>query len=39
MWRSLFNAENLLALLICLVIIAMVIFTADASPPWIYQGF
>lgn len=37
--RSLFNKENLLAVLLCLILILLVIFTADASPTWIYQGF
>lgn len=31
--------ENLLAVLLCLILIALVIFTADTSPTWIYQGF
>lgn len=31
--------ENFLALLLCLILIALVIFTADSSPIWIYQGF
>ncbi len=31
--------ENLWALLLCLMLIALVIFTADNSPQWIYQGF
>ena len=31
--------ENLLALALCLMLIALVIFTADTSPQWIYQGF
>jgi len=31
--------ENLLALMLCLILIALVIFTADTSPTWIYQGF
>ena len=35
----LFTRENLLALLLCLILIALVIFTADTSPTWIYQGF
>jgi len=38
-FRSLFNRENLLAILLCLVLILLVIFTADSSPTWIYQGF
>ena len=35
----LFTRENLLALLLCLILIALTIFTADTSPTWIYQGF
>ena len=38
-YRSLFTKENLLAILLCLILILLVIFTADASPTWIYQGF
>jgi hypothetical protein len=34
-----FTRENLWALVLCLILIALVIFTADASPQWIYQGF
>jgi hypothetical protein len=34
-----FSYENLLALLLALIMIALVIFTADISPAWIYQGF
>ena len=36
---SIFTRENMLALLLCLILIALVIFTADTSPTWIYQGF
>ena len=36
---TLFTRENVLALLLCLILIALVIFTADTSPTWIYQGF
>jgi len=36
---GLFQRENLLALLLCLILIALVIFTADQAPQWIYQGF
>ena len=35
----LFTRENLLALLLCLILIALTIFTTDTSPTWIYQGF
>jgi hypothetical protein len=31
--------ENLLALALCLMAIALVILTSDSSPQWIYQGF
>ncbi len=37
--RWLFNRETFWALLLCLIIIAVVIFTTDSSPLWIYQGF
>jgi lipopolysaccharide/colanic/teichoic acid biosynthesis glycosyltransferase len=43
MWKrifdSVFNKENLLALILALILIALVIFTIDTSPTWIYQGF
>jgi hypothetical protein len=43
MWKkichAIFNRENFLALLLALILIALVIFTADTSPTWIYQGF
>ncbi len=31
--------ENLWALLLCLILIAVVILTAESAPLWIYQGF
>jgi hypothetical protein len=31
--------ENLAALVLCLILIALVIVTADNAPQWIYQGF
>jgi hypothetical protein len=37
--KHFFSKENLLSLLLCLILIALVIFTADSSPTWIYQGF
>ncbi len=37
--RRLFSRENLWALLLCFILIALIIFTADSSPLWIYQGF
>ena len=37
--KWLIQRENLLALLLCLILIALVICTADQAPQWIYQGF
>ena len=34
-----FSRENMLALLLALIVTALVIFTADVTPNWIYQGF
>ena len=31
--------ENVWALVLCLVIAALTVLTADISPTWIYQGF
>jgi hypothetical protein len=39
MLRRLFTRENLLALLLCAIVILVIIVTADSSPQWIYQGF
>jgi hypothetical protein len=35
----LFSKENLWALALALMLVALVIFTADSTPLWIYQGF
>jgi hypothetical protein len=35
----LFSRENMLALALALIVIALVVFTADVTPSWIYQGF
>jgi hypothetical protein len=37
--RRLFSKENLWALALALMLVALVILTADSSPLWIYQGF
>jgi len=37
--KKLLSRENLLALLLCLILISVLIVTADQSPQWIYQGF
>jgi hypothetical protein len=34
-----FTPENLWALLFCLILVVLVILTADSTPAWIYQGF
>ncbi len=39
MARRLFNRENLIALAVCLMLIAILVLTADSAPQWIYQGF
>lgn len=38
-FAALLTRENLLAVLLCLILIALVILTADQAPQWIYQGF
>ncbi len=37
--KKVFSRENWLALLLCLILIALTIFAADTTPTWIYQGF
>ncbi len=39
MLKKIFSRENLAALLLCLLIIALLIASADSAPQWIYQGF
>jgi len=39
MFGRIFSRENLLALALCLIVLAVIIFTSDTSPEWIYQGF
>ena len=39
MFKRIFSRENLFAILLCLVLIAIVIASADQAPQWIYQGF
>jgi len=34
-----FTRENLWALIVCIIMVILVIVTADSSPMWIYQGF
>jgi hypothetical protein len=37
--RRFLTRENVFAIAFCLVLILLVIVTADAGPTWIYQGF
>jgi hypothetical protein len=36
---NIFSRENIWAFLLFLIVIALIIFTTDNSPIWIYQGF
>jgi hypothetical protein len=37
--KRLASRANIWALVLCLVVILVIIFTADSAPLWIYQGF
>lgn len=37
--KRLLTRENGIALALCVLLILLVIVTADTSPTWIYQGF
>ncbi len=39
MLRRILTRENLYAVLLCLALVALLIFTAGDAPQWIYQGF
>jgi hypothetical protein len=36
---ALLSRENLLAVALCVMIVLLVVLTADTAPQWIYQGF
>lgn len=36
---KLLTPENIWAFLLFLIVVALVVFTTDDSPVWIYQGF
>lgn len=36
---KIFSPENIWAFVLFLIVIALIIFTTDNSPIWIYQGF
>jgi hypothetical protein len=33
------SPENIWAFVLFLIVVALIIFTSDSSPAWIYQGF
>jgi hypothetical protein len=39
MRRRLFTRENAFAVGLCIIVILLIIVTADSAPQWIYQGF
>lgn len=36
---KLISKDSIWAIIFCVIIIALLIFTTDSSPLWIYQGF
>ncbi len=39
MRRKLLTRENVFALILCLIVMVVIVMTADQAPLWIYQGF
>ena len=37
--KRLFTPENIWAIVLFLIVVALIILTTDDSPNWIYQGF
>jgi len=37
--KQFFSPENIWAIILFLIVIALIIVTTDDSPNWIYQGF
>jgi flagellar biosynthesis protein FlhB len=37
--QRIFSRETLIAALLALMLIAIIVLTAETSPQWIYQGF
>lgn len=37
--KRIFTPENIWALVLFLIVVALIILTTDDSPNWIYQGF
>ena len=38
-WQKIATPENIWAFVVFLIAIALIVFTTDSSPVWIYQGF
>jgi len=38
-WGTIATPENVWAFVLFLIVMALIIFTTDSSPVWIYQGF
>lgn len=38
-YKRIVTRENVFALALCLIVLLVIIVTADTSPQWIYQGF
>jgi hypothetical protein len=39
LWGMIATPENIWAFMLFLIVMALIIFTTDSSPAWIYQGF
>lgn len=39
LWGTLATPENIWAFMLFLIVIALIVFTTDSSPAWIYQDF
>jgi len=39
MRQKIFSRENITAVILCFILVAVIVFTTDQSPQWIYQGF
>lgn len=39
MLKRLISRENVFAIGLCVIVILLIIVTADTAPQWIYQGF
>ncbi|HSK66963.1 MAG TPA: hypothetical protein VK888_08540 [Anaerolineales bacterium] len=38
-WQKIVTPENVWAFFLFLIVVALIVFTTDDSPVWIYQGF